>query len=108
MKKTLLFISIILATLMLVVACAPKAQQTQPAAKPAAPAPREPAATAPEESAEPEPAEAEEPEAVEEEEEPAPPAPARATTAVTQDDLDRLKSDIEGINVEDLGGLSEN
>ncbi len=35
------------------------------------------------------------------------PAEEKKTSSLTQEDLDKLKADIEGIESEDLGGLSE-
>ncbi|MFH1638562.1 MAG: hypothetical protein ABIB71_09110 [Candidatus Woesearchaeota archaeon] len=67
-------------------------------------------AAAAEEPAEEEPApEAEEPAAEEpEEEEPAPEEPEEdVASALTQEELDQLKADLEGMEFEDLGGLSE-
>jgi PBP1b-binding outer membrane lipoprotein LpoB len=44
-----------------------------------------------------------EPETAEDDE----PEPAKPTTTVTKEDLDKLREGIEGIETEDLGGISE-
>ena len=104
MKKQIFIIGILL-VMMLVIGCAQDQSTTMKS--------QTTKKTTPESNPEPEKTPEQQPESEEEERILIDPAnldeeePEPATVSISQADLDRLKADLEGMDVEDLGGLTE-